>query len=143
MVYVVGVQSSVRFWAPGTAPLPPKAWSGQGRPPTLLRHDAKIQPLSVGRLAAALPDEVWRDIAWREGVERTLRSRFAAARVRPAHRDYWRSQPHDEEWVLIEWPEGESAPTKFCLSTSPANAPLARLFETAKLRWRIERDPRL
>ena len=30
--YVVGVQSSVRLWAPGTAPLPPKAWSGRGRP---------------------------------------------------------------------------------------------------------------
>jgi SRSO17 transposase len=105
-----------------------------------LRRDAKIQPLSAERLAAALPDEAWRDIAWREGVDRRLRSRFAAARVRPAHRDYWRSQPHDEEWVLIEWPEGESAPTKSCLSTSPADAPLARLFETAKPRWRIERD---
>jgi len=61
-------------------------------------------------------------------------------RVRPAHRDDWRSQPYDEEWLLIEWPEGESAPTKYWLSTLPADASIARLVETAKLRWRIERD---
>jgi SRSO17 transposase len=140
LAYVVGVQSSIRLWGPGTTPLPPKAWSGQGRPPTLLRRDAKIQPLSAEWLAAALPDEAWRDIAWREGVDRTLRSRFAAARVRPAHRDYWRSQPHAEEWFLVEWPEGESAPTKYWLSTLPPDTPVETLVETAKLRWRIERD---
>ena len=42
--------------------------------------------------------------------------------------------------MLIEWPEGESAPTKYWLSTLPADASVARLVETAKLRWRIERD---
>jgi len=140
MVYVVGVQSSVRFWGPGTAPLPPKAWSGQGRPPTLMRRDAQHKPVSAEQLAKSLPTDAWSDVAWREGVDKTLRSRFAAVRVRPAHRDYWRSQPHDEEWLLIEWPEGESAPTKYWLSTLPADAAIARLVETAKLRWRIERD---
>ena len=61
-------------------------------------------------------------------------------RVRPAHRDYWRSQPYAEEWLLVEWPQGESAPTKYWLSTLPADTALAMLVETAKLRWRIERD---
>ena len=140
LAYVVGVQSSVRLWPPGSGPLAPKAWSGQGRPPTLLRRDAQTQPLSAEQLAKSLPADAWRDIAWREGADRTLRSRFAAARVRPAHRDYWRWQPHDEEWLLIEWPEGESAPIKYWLSTLPADASIARLVETAKLRWRIERD---
>ena len=88
----------------------------------VLRRDAKIQPLSAERFAAALPDEAWRDIAWREGMGRTLRSRFAAARMRPAHRDYWCSQPHDKECLLIEWPEGESPPTQYWLSTLPAHS---------------------
>ena len=35
--------------------------------------------------------------------------------------------------MLIEWPEGESAPTKYSLSALPADAPLARLVETAKM----------
>jgi SRSO17 transposase len=61
-------------------------------------------------------------------------------RVRPAHRDYWRSHPYAEEWLLVEWPQDESAPTKYWLSTLPADTALATLVETAKLRWRIERD---
>jgi len=73
-------------------------------------------------------------------VDKTLRSRFAAVRVRPAHRDYWRLQPHDEEWLLIEWPEGESAPIKYWFSTLPPDTTLDHLVETAKLRWGIEHD---
>ena len=34
-------------WAPGTGPLPPKKWSGQGRPPKLIRRDDKHRPISV------------------------------------------------------------------------------------------------
>ena len=45
-----------------------------------------------------------------------------------------------QEWLLIEWPEGEDAPTKYWLSTLPKNIPFRDLVDTAKLRWRIERD---
>ncbi|BCG82668.1 hypothetical protein MesoLj113b_62100 [Mesorhizobium sp. 113-3-3] len=61
-------------------------------------------------------------------------------RVRPAHRDYWRSVPHAEEWFLIEWPDGEVEPTKYWLSTLPGKTRLADLVDQAKMRWRIERD---
>ena len=69
-----------------------------------------------------------------------MRSRFCAVRVRPAHRDHLREEPRREEWLLIEWPEGEVAPTKYYLSTLPKATPLKRLVSTVKLRWRIERD---
>jgi hypothetical protein len=42
--------------------------------------------------------------------------------------------------LLIEWPEGEEAPTKYWFSTLPANIAFHQLVGTAKLRWRIERD---
>src|SRR5262249_52059528 len=45
-----------------------------------------------------------------------------------------------EEWLLIEWPPDEEAPTKFWLSTLGANVTFTHLVRTAKLRWRIERD---
>ncbi len=61
-------------------------------------------------------------------------------RVRPAHRDYQRSTPRPEEWCLIEWPPGEPEPTKYFLSTLPATISRRALINTAKLRWRIERD---
>ena len=66
--------------------------------------------------------------------------RFAAVRIRPAHRDYHRSTPRPEEWCLIEWPANEPEPTKYFLSTLPASISLRALVNTAKLRWRIERD---
>jgi SRSO17 transposase len=140
LTYVVGVQSSIRLWSPGTQPLPPKPWSGRGRPPSLVRRQPGHAPVSAKELAQALPEDAWRRITWREGSKVPLASRFAAVRVRPAHRDYWRSAPRPEEWFLIEWPQGEGEPTKYWLSTLPEDTELADLVDQAKLRWRIERD---
>jgi SRSO17 transposase len=61
-------------------------------------------------------------------------------RVRVAHRDYWRSEPREEQWLLIEWPKAEKEPTKYWLSNLPASISVRKLVATAKLRWRIERD---
>jgi SRSO17 transposase len=138
--YVVGIQSSTSLWPPGAEPLAPKPWSGRGRPPSLLRRDAEHTPLSAKDLAHSLPKRAWRRVTWREGSNASLTSRFAAVRVRPAHRDYWRSTPRPEEWCLIEWPAGETEPTKYWLSTLPADIRLRDLVRQAKLRWRIERD---
>ena len=87
-----------------------------------------------------MPREQWHRVSWRDGSNAKLRSRFAAVRVRPAHRDYNRTDPRPEEWCLIEWPKGEAEPTKYWLSTLPADMPLRDLVDLAKLRWRIERD---
>ncbi|MGF6313374.1 hypothetical protein ABIB82_007528 [Bradyrhizobium sp. i1.8.4] len=76
----------------------------------------------------------------REGTAERLSSRFARVRVRPAHRDCWLAESRPEEWLLIEWPEGEAAPTKYWFSTLPANIGFRQLVDITKLRWRIERD---
>ena len=138
--YVVGVQSSLSAWASGTEPLPPKPWSGLGRRPKLLRRDSKHQPASVKQLAQALPRSAWKDVSWRQGAEGPLRSRFAAVRVRPAHRDYWQAETHPEEWLLVEWPKGEAEPAKYWLSTLPPETKLRDLVRIAKHRWIIDRD---
>jgi SRSO17 transposase len=140
LAYVAGILSNTAVWAPGTAPLPRKAWSGRGRPPKLIRRDDQHQPVSVKTLALNLPPDAWTEIAWREGTNERLASRFARQRVRAAHRDTLLSAPRDEEWLLIEWPEREDEPTKYWLSTLPADISFARLVDAAKLRWRIERD---
>lgn len=138
--YVVGVQSSMTVWQPGKQPLPAKTRGKIGRPPSLLRRTADHQPVSVKQLAIDLPASAYKQLTWREGADRKLRSRFAAVRVRPAHRDYWKSEPHAEEWLLIEWPKGEPEPTKYWISTLPPSAKLKALVKTAKHRWIIERD---
>jgi SRSO17 transposase len=138
--YVVGVQSAVSVWRPGQEPKPAPERKGLGRPPRLLRRDAQHQPLSAKELAFSLPAQAWTDVTWRQGVKDKLVSRFAALRVRPAHRDYWRAEPHPEEWLLIEWPQEEKEPAKYWLSTLPADTPLSDLVYFAKHRWIIERD---
>ena len=138
--YVVGVQKSTTVWRPGEAPRPAKRWKGRGRPPTLLRRDKHHQPISVKQLAESLAASAWENVSWREGTKQRLRSRFAALRVRVAHRDYWRSELPAEEWLLIEWPTEESEPTKYWLATLSADAQLAALVKLAKHRWIIERD---
>jgi len=57
-----------------------------------------------------------------------------------AHRDNLRSELRPEEWLVIEWPEGEAEPTKYWLSTLPPDIPFDKLVDAIKLRWRIERD---
>ena len=138
--YVVGIMSSVTVWKPGQAPKPAPRWKGMGRPPKLLQRDPQHQPVSVKELALSLPADSWKIVVWRQGVNKKLRSRFAALRVRPAHRDYWQAEPHAEEWLLIEWPSGEAQPTKYWLSTLAANLSLRDLVRMAKHRWIIERD---
>ena len=52
------------------------------------------------------------EVAWREVPAASSVPRFAALRVRPAHRDFERSQPYPQEWLLVEWPSQEAEPTK-------------------------------
>jgi SRSO17 transposase len=141
MAYVVGIQSSATVWKPGEAPKPAAPRKGHtGRPRKLLQRDAKHQPVSVKDLALSLPAESLKKVTWRQAVKQKLQSRFAALRVRPAHRDYWRSVPHPEEWLLSEWPVAEAEPSKYWLSTLPADTALMELVHMGKHRWIIERD---
>lgn len=138
--YVVGVREVTSVWRPGEAPLPAKPRKRVGRPSKLLRRDKKHQPVSVKQVARSLSAKEWKTISWRQGTKQKLRSRFARLRVRPAHRDYWRSEPRAEEWLLIEWPAEEREPTKYWLSTLPADTPRSDMVKLAKHRWIIERD---
>ena len=138
--YAVGIMPGTAVWRPGEAPLPPAPYSGRGRPAKRLRRDETHRPVSVKTLALELPADAWQQIAWRDGSNTPLTSRFARLRVRPAHDDTKRNEPPDEEWLLIEWPEGETEPDHDWLSTLPADISFERLVDLTKMRWRIERD---
>lgn len=138
--YVVGVPKTITVWPPGQGPLPPPPYSGRGQPPKNLRRDPDRQPVSGLALARSLAPEAWKTTTWREGSDGLMVSRFAAVRIRPSRRDFYRTSPHPTEWLLIEWPEGEAEPTKYWMSTESEETPLPELVRRAKLRWRIERD---
>jgi SRSO17 transposase len=111
LTYVAGILPNTTVWTSDAAPLP-KQSSGRERPAKLMRSDAKHQPI-LGQGAL--------QVTSREGVAAPLSSRFA--RVRSAHRDYKLT----EEWLLVEWPEGEKEPTKYWHSTLPNDISFHRL----------------
>src|SRR5580692_2459824 len=139
--YLGGIETTTSVCEPGKQPLPaPQRKPGRGATPTRLQRNPDHQPLSVKQLALGLPSSAWKDIGWRPGSQGTLRSRLAAVRVRPAHRDEKRTEPRPEEWLLIEWPKEASEPTKYWLSNLPLTTSLKSLVKLAKHRWVIERD---
>jgi SRSO17 transposase len=96
---------------------------------------------SVRDLATAISRQRrgFRKTTWREGTQSNLSARFAARRVIAFHDDG--SKPKDREvvWLLMEWENGESAPTKNHLITAPANIARKKLVRLLKQRWRTER----
>jgi SRSO17 transposase len=138
--YAVGVTSAVVVWPPGIEPLPPKRYSGIGRPPVIPRRTARLQPMSVKALALALPAQAFQTINWREGTNEPLSGRFAAVRVRHAGGNAGKARLRPLQWLLIEWPAGQAEPVKYVLSTMPEETPLNELVGATYQRWRIERD---
>jgi SRSO17 transposase len=110
-------------------------------PQTRLRAEGGRKPYSAEKLALSLPAETWKEVQWREGTGKRLSSRFAGIRVRAAHGKALPTEdPRSEEWLLLEWPKGAKKPTKYSLTTLPKDISFARMVDTSKLRWRIERD---
>jgi SRSO17 transposase len=131
--YVAGIQPNTLMWRSGTGPKRKgKALNNTGR-----RDEPDL--VSAKEVMFGLPKQAWRAVKWREGSAKWLSSRFARVRVRVGHN---RLIPEllAEEWLLIEWPKGETEPSKYWLSTLPANISFRGLVDFAKLRWRIERD---
>jgi hypothetical protein len=95
---------------------------------------------SARQLALSLSAKVWKTVTWREGTRHPLRARFAAGRVRAAHRDQKLHQPREQEWLLIERPRGETELRKYWMSNLAEKVRLRDLAALAKQCWIIERD---
>jgi SRSO17 transposase len=135
--YVVGVTATAVVWPPGSDPrVPPRKPGSRGPAPRHYR-DKRHPPMAMSALSHTLE---YRTISWREGVRGMQRSRFAAVRIRTAHRHIQGAAPGDEQWLICEWPKDEPAPTRHWLSTLPPTTSLRALVRKAKLRWRVERD---
>ena len=104
----------------------------------VIRTTPKAETMNAIELAKTLPAKGWRKITWRDGTNTPLSSRFQRVRVRASGEGTTDAEP--EEWLLIEWPEGEKEPTKFWLSTLAETMHLGRMVDITMMRWRIERD---
>jgi SRSO17 transposase len=136
--YGVGVSSTLKVVAADHdfGPAPPSR--GKGRPPSRpARVRAGVESPSVQEWAQARAPDV-RRVTRREGSKGKLTSRFAARRVRPAHRLSAGQEPLAACGLLVEWPEGEAEPTEYFFSNLPAGTSRRRLVRTAQGRWWVE-----
>lgn len=93
----------------------------------------------VRDLAAAIRPRDWKRVSWREGARGTLSARFAFRRVRVADEPGVDHANGPTQWLVLEWRDGEDAPTHFYLSSRPRTWSHVALARELKGRWRTER----
>ena len=144
--YVVATGADSKVWtqAPVFALRAPKR-PQSGRQPSRPRLVGE-PPVRLDALAKSLPPAAWQEVTWREGSRGPPTSRFARVEAVWAahHWDKWPQPARVAETLLVEWPPGEPAPTKYWLAWSEPwpQAALPALAAAAKARWRIEQDCR-
>jgi SRSO17 transposase len=94
------------------------------------------------------------EVTWRQGSKGAMTSWFAVLAVRPAGKQSLAAAQGAgggrNRWdgvlptrtLLVEWPNGQDAPTDYWISNMSATTPAADLVRWAKMRWRIEHDYR-
>jgi SRSO17 transposase len=139
--YVVAVRAETSVYGPETTFAVPQRNGTTGRPRTVARPDRK--PESVRSLAKRLPAEAWTTLPYRTTPTREdVCGRFAFVRVVATHPVRTDCRPPREEWLIIEWAEGEEAPSDYWLSNLGEEESSERLARLARLRWTIELDYR-
>lgn len=98
------------------------------------------EPISVRDLGIEIRKRGgFRRVTWREGTKTQLSSFFAMLRVVPYHQDSADPAERESVWLLIEWPEGEQAPTKFTFANVALTVGKKQLVRIVKERYRTER----
>jgi SRSO17 transposase len=141
IVYSVQVKGETLAHPADAEPVPP-TWSGHGRPPT--RPDYPDDPASIARHVLDAGRDAAITVTWREGSKGILSSQFVFLRVRPAGHRIPRNADGTlpERWLIAEWPDDQSEPVTYWLTSQPPDTDPVDLIRTAKIRWRIEHDYR-
>lgn len=133
---------------PATATRTTPPYRGRGPRPKPRYEQAAVSAeqhiMTMGRQQA-------KRITWRTGSRtqhgkpRMMSGRFVFCRIRQADagtRQLHNGQDLPECWLIAQWPPGAAEPTRYWLSTLPADTRHTDLIRAAKLRWRIEHDYR-
>jgi SRSO17 transposase len=139
--YVLSVSPEIGVFGPETTFTVPERAKPTGRRPSVARPDRKHE--SVRALAERLPADAFTTVPCRTTpAGEIVESRFAFVRVVAAHPVTRDHRPPRWEWLIIEWPEHQDAPTDYWLANLPDDTEPERLARLARLRWTIELDYR-
>jgi SRSO17 transposase len=145
VAYVVGISSTFGVRLPeevhAAALVLPSRPRGRGQP-----QKPRPAPLYEAKaVLAALAEDRWQPITWREHDDVVLRKQFTAVRVHWATGGAQCSTSHHrvstgpEGWLLGERPvPGARGDLKWYFSNLPVDTPLHRLVALAHSRWPIE-----
>ena len=147
--YVLSVSPDTTVFGPETKFAVPERSPKGGRPHTRPVGDRDPEPIEA--LITRLGEGQLKTLTFRDGLDgKPRKSRFMFVRVRAAHQ--WKAKdrrwiaggqiPPREEWLIVEWPKGQSEPTDYWLANLPATAKPGQLARLARLRWKIELDYR-
>ena len=120
--YVVAVRAETSVYGPETTFAVPARAGERGRPPSVARPDRT--PESALALAKRLARSAWKALPCRTtpaGAE--VESRFAFVRVCATHPVRNDHQPPRWEWLIIEWPQGQDAPSDYWLANLAEDEP--------------------
>lgn len=90
-------------------------------------------------IATALGKKRFRRTTWREGTSARLSARFAARRVVVGHDDGQPPSEREEQWLLMEWRDGEGEAAHFYLLTLAKETSRKLMVRLVKERYRTER----
>jgi len=79
-------------------------------------------------------------VTWREGTKGKMTARFATRRVLAPSDEGSRFRKDAQLTLLIEWADGEAAPSKYWLVNLAMSTGRKQLVRLAHIRWRVERD---
>lgn len=140
--FCVGIDSTLKVIAADADLGPVPKYSGRGQPPKRpLKVRAGAKSPNVRQWAGERAAD-FRKVTWRAGTKGKMAGRFAAWRVRPAHKLSAGKEPLASCWLLVEWPQDAPHPAKFFFSNLPERTSLKQLVATAKSRWWIEHSYR-
>ena len=101
--------------------------------------ESRLGEFLNGRIGRHLGRRAFRRIVWRVGPGGKLSSRFAFRRVKVAHDDGTDAGDREPMSLMIDWPAGESKPSKFVLTTLPRRMSKKQIVRIVNERWRTER----
>jgi SRSO17 transposase len=97
------------------------------------------EPVAARDLGIRLGRGAFRRLTWRIGTCKKMSSTFAFRRVKVAHDDGTDAGDREPLWLVMEWPAGAEAPTKFILTTLPRRMTKKEIVRIIQERWRTER----
>ena len=138
--YALGISSNLTVFRGTPRVAVPASAARRGRPATQLILLDDVTPVTVSKVAAALPRRAWRRITWHNEQQVTRwTAEFAALRVTPAHA--WRRRRLlPEVWLLAQRPLGSTKIAKYFFIHLPATTALKQLVWLAHQRWAIEQQ---